>query len=597
MLNKIMLHKIIDIFLVIFFYCVFIALASVLSTVFIFASNNVLVDGIVTAKYFWFAASVCIVSFFIPFQLFQKKSIHVSDVLFAAFTLYISINYFCLNGAPSMQWWLLLLMFPLYIVVRLAASDEKLRRWLFSVILIVVLAQAVWGLLQLYGFARSYHNLYKITGTFFNPGPYSGFVAVGVPLALSYSLSKTLSRFERWLGMATLLACALVLPAAMSRAAWIAAIAGCVPVLIQVSSFKFRVSSFRFQVPIFNFTKIVIAAFITIALLAGAYYLKKDSADGRYVIWSASIEAVKENPVFGAGYGRFTAVYGDAQASYFLKKERSAAQIMVADSPDYAFNEYVQMTVELGIVGLILFLFLIGSCFIKIRSLTTNHCSLITILVFAAFSYPFSVLPLVIMFVFLLALSAPASKKLSFTLPVWLRVIGVAIFFSITAYGAHQILPKRAAYKEWSSVRTLYNVNLYHEAAKEYASLYAVLRHEKYFLFEYAQSLSKTGQYTESNRIFEEYLLYGSDPMVYNCMGNNYKEMGDYAKAENMYNRASQIVPNRHYPLYLLMMLYQETAQIEKAKAMAGTLLDKPVKVQSTAIREMQLEAKRIIEN
>ena len=31
------------------------------------------------------------------------------------------------------------------------------------------------------------------------------------------------------------------------------------------------------------------------------------SADGRRVIWSANMEAVKENPAFGAGYGRFAA--------------------------------------------------------------------------------------------------------------------------------------------------------------------------------------------------------------------------------------------------------------------------------------------------
>jgi len=76
-------------------------------------------------------------------------------------------------------------------------------------------------------------------------------------------------------------------------------------------------------------------------------------------------------------------------------------------------------------------------------------------------------------------------------------------------------------------------------------------------------------------------------------MGNNCKEMGEYIKAEKMYLRASQIVPNRHYPLYLLMKLYQETGQVDKAKEMANTLLEKPVKVWSTAIREMQEEAKR----
>ena len=562
----------------------------------VFVTDAYILQEAVIAKYFWFASIMCIASSILLFQLSKKKEIHVSDVFFVLFAIYVCINYFCLNGAPSMQWWLLLLMFPLYISVRLAAGDGTLRRWLLSVILIVVLAQAVWGLLQLYGFARSYHNLYKITGTLFNPGPYSGFVAVGMPLSLAYSFDKTLSRWERCLGAVSLLAAVLVLPAAMSRAAWIAGVVGCVPVLFQVSSLtSLRASPFKFQVPSSKFTTIVGAVFLSVALLTGLYFLKKDSAHGRWVIWNASMEAFKENPLLGAGYGKFAAVYGDAQATYFLKQERTAAQVMVADSPDYAFNEYVQIAVELGIVGLLLFLLLMGSCFVVQHSLTHSHCSLIAFSVFAAFSYPFSVLPLGIMFIFLLALSAPSSRKLSFTAPVWLRAIVVALCFGVTAYSVCQILPKRAAYREWSTLRTLYRINAFHEATKEYATLYPKLRHEKHFLFEYAQCLSKTEQPAESNRIFEEYLLYGSDPMVYNCMGNNFKEMGDYGKAENLYLRASQIVPNRLYPLYLLMKLYAETGQTEKAKAMADALLKKPVKVKSAAIREMQEEARKMV--
>ena len=140
----------------------------------------------------------------------------------------------------------------------------------------------------------------------------------------------------------------------------------------------------------------------------------------------------------------------------------------------------------------------------------------------------------------------------------------------------------------------LYHADAHQTVAKEYEALYPLLKHEKQFLFEYGQSLSKSGQHTESNRIFHEFLRYSSDPMVYNCMGNNYKEMNESQKAENAYIHASKIVPNRHYPLYLLMKLYQETGQADRAQAMAHELLNKPVKVKSTAIREMQEEARKV---
>lgn len=81
----------------------------------------------------------------------------------------------------------------------------------------------------------SFQNLYKISDTLFNPGPYSCFVAVGVPLAIGYSLNKALPQWERFLGMATLVVSVQVLSATLSRASLIAAIVGC---LFEINDIK-----------------------------------------------------------------------------------------------------------------------------------------------------------------------------------------------------------------------------------------------------------------------------------------------------------------------------------------------------------------------
>ena len=570
-----------------------IAIGCALSTVFI--SDRYMWQSVVTAKYFWFAMVMCAVSLLIPFQLSKRKEIYIADILCGVLLIYICINWFCLNGRPNMRLWLTLLMIPLYVAVRTVARNEKLMMWLIIVVMIVVFVEALVGLLQLHGFVRSHHILYKITGTLFNPGPFSGFVAVGVPLALRYALDKALPRWVRWLGISTLGASILVLSATMSRAAWMATVAGCILILANsIQNSRFKIQNFAYQClssTVIRIVMVIAAVLFVVVLTVGAYLLKKDSADGRWVIWSASIEAVKERPLFGSGYGRFAAVYGNAQAAYFQVGKGSEGQKMVADSPEYAFNEYVQMVVELGIAGLLLFLCTVGSVFM-VRRFSVIHASLLSFIVFAAFSYPFSVLPLSILFVFLLAFSAPTSKQLSISFPVWLRVAVTVVCWGIAACGSFQILPKRMAYRDWRLAQFPYIEQSYYLAVKEYSTLYPRLQHEKQFLFEYGQCLSKTGEYEKSNRIFDEYLRLGSDPMVYNCMGNNFKGMGDYGKAEKMYLRASQIVPNRHYPLYLLMKLYQETGQVEKAKEMANVLLEKSVKVWSTAIQEMQEEAR-----
>lgn len=43
--------------------------------------------------------------------------------------------------------------------------------------------EAIWGLGQLYGVVLSHHSQYLLTGSFYNPGPYSGFLAMIFPIA------------------------------------------------------------------------------------------------------------------------------------------------------------------------------------------------------------------------------------------------------------------------------------------------------------------------------------------------------------------------------------------------------------------------------
>ncbi|WP_425286635.1 hypothetical protein [Bacteroides maternus] len=56
--------------------------------------------------------------------------------------------------------------------------------------------EAVWGLCQLYGFSVSGHSRYALTGSFFNPGPYGGYLAMVLPVCVHLYL-----RICGWKGM------------------------------------------------------------------------------------------------------------------------------------------------------------------------------------------------------------------------------------------------------------------------------------------------------------------------------------------------------------------------------------------------------------
>jgi hypothetical protein len=116
------------------------------------------------------------------------------------------------------------------------------NRNIFILILFFIstgLIEAIWGLKQLYGFSPSQHSLFKTTGSFFNPGPYAGYLAMIIPLSFYYLLSDYRifkSKFQpacipfylRWsLSLLSFLGIMSVLPATMSRASWMAGITGC----------------------------------------------------------------------------------------------------------------------------------------------------------------------------------------------------------------------------------------------------------------------------------------------------------------------------------------------------------------------------------
>lgn len=127
-----------------------------------------------------------------------------------------------------------------------------------------------------------------------------------------------------------------------------------------------------------------------------------------------------------------------------------------------------------------------------------------------------------------------------------------------------------------------------------YDSLYPHLYDQLPFLFEYAQSFSKSECYEESNEVLLKAVRISCDPMLYNILGKNYQSMQRYADAEGYFRKAIAIVPNRIYPWYLLTNLYVEMEEREKARESARIVLEKDPKVMSTAIREIREKVKQI---
>lgn len=140
--------------------------------------------------------------------------------------------------------------------------------------------EAVWGIRQVYGFTYSNHSLYALTGSFYNPGPYSGYLAMIFPVCLHEWLERKEHKktVPYYIAIAGMLLILCVLPAGMSRSAWIAAAVS----FIYVCGMHYKM---EIQHYIRHHRKQAVSfAIVTFILggiaLGGIYQMKKDSADG-----------------------------------------------------------------------------------------------------------------------------------------------------------------------------------------------------------------------------------------------------------------------------------------------------------------------------
>lgn len=510
-----------------------------------------------------------------------------------------------------------------------------------------VIWEAVVALNQLYGDGMSNHALYRFTGTFLNPGPFSGFLAIGVPLAVNGLLAPSdspkggemrLPIPPRWRGkwkcitsalspfggvgrgfcLLTLVLCLLLLPAGMSRSAWMAAAAGAMAVY---GMHRWR-SIKEWCGTLLRSRKGMMAVGATLVLCIGmgwgAFHLKKDSANGRLLMWKVACQAIAERPWTGYGAEGFPTAYAEAQERYFASGQGTEEEKHVAGTPEHAFNEYLTVAVKYGTGGLVGMLAIGITAFVcALRGRAYGMAgALVTVAVFAFSAYPFQLpdflsavvvvgaVPFGLLFRHGLHELRKACILTSFYKATNTSYKVVAFVFAllstgIVVMGIEQTRTWQArheAAKEWRNARTLYHMEAYSVVCEDYAPLYERMRWNHNYLFEYGRALHQTGHYEESNRILKEAEQLCGDPMILNIQGKNHEAMEQFDQAAMLYRRAYDRLPNRLYPLYLEMEMYASPTcdRMEEAKRIALRILDTKEKIPSKAVEEMKEKAREV---
>jgi O-antigen ligase len=596
----------------------FIILLFIFSVLPVFSLND-LPEPTQTGKYFAFFILIFSLLVVMLLQVHKARiEISIIDILLMCLIIYISFNRYVIDSyfATSLKFNELFGLSVLYLFLRNIG-----QRTLYIVLFFALLGgaiQSVYGLLQIYGVLESHNDIFQMTGGFFNPGPYGGYLISVFPIGLGLSLfqcemedsvllkTQTKSKFNQIITDGFTFFCThllnwflfLIVVAVFlseSRSAWLSIIV----TSFFLISVKYKVVFKEWFVGLkINglLVKFVIITVLLILLLI-IYLIKKDSANGRILIWEISSKILISNPFFGVGYDNFKVSYMGMQAEYFRENSVSAYTYIAGDVV-YTFNEILQFTLENGLLGLILLVMLLYQSF-KIANERTNlvvisKAIFVSVLVFSMFSYPTEILPIKVNFVLCLSIISTCSTRM-ISLNRLPSVILIAPIFLFGYIYQSINIKLYDSYKSWGIASNIFRLSEYKDSIKYFEETYSSLYNNGEFLTQYGKALSISGNHKKALQILNSAEFYSNSIILQLSKGNSYKALGDFRLAEKAYEKAYYMAPGRFYAQYLLVKLYLDNGHFPEALRIATKLLYKQPKFSSPMIKEIKLELQEIV--
>lgn len=532
----------------------------------------------------------------------KKYKFDLVDVAVLLFNVYY-VLLCCSRGLSpsSMQWMHVQLLFILYFSIRCIVLSKRFSFLIICLVLSLLCSyEALYGFLQLLGVAESHHAEFKVTGSFFNPGPLGGYLVVTGLLSLLFvikyfSVAKVLLKrqiYNKYLFLITYLSCVIssflfliVLPITLSRSAIVSLFIVSLTYIRLDKCLRRKVSNFFGSKRVLKITLVILLGTLC---LVGLYKIKQDSADNRWLIWTITVKASKGNWLVGNGPGAFHVSYGRAMEKFFQEPQNKDL-IVRADYPDYAFNEYLQLINETGILGGFLFLIIvIPVLFVQLKSRQLLGYVLLSLLIFACTAYPLHILPMQILLVMSLSfrkwcMPVKVNKWVIYTASCGFMVY---LVYCIPAYYT-KVIVTREWYEQKKKAEIAF-VDFRH--IQDFERYYPILKDNSRFLTDYGYYLKSRKLYGLSIRILKESLKISSDHNIYILIGDNYALLGDHYDAEEYYKKAHAILPNRLGPLYALAVMYYDTNQYVKFRKIAERIVDFNPKVESKVTRYMKYD-------
>lgn len=250
-----------------------------------------------------------------------------------------------------------------------------------NIVVTVIIIHIIFVIMQWIGIVKSGNEYFALTGSNENPNVTSLYLAGCIPLIVSRIYQGRNRVFYSLL----LCGCIVTIAVLRCRSAYIGLSMELLTAIVMLFR-KRRGSVCNSYKPLLFLVAIPIVITVGIKL----YGMKRDSADGRLLIWKISSEMIIDKPQ-GHGYGLFEKYYNLRQATYFEEGNGTDREKQLASHVAVPYNDFLEHGVEGGVAGiffLITFYFGVISMAWKEHNTVTISCLVaLTIMAMTNFVY------------------------------------------------------------------------------------------------------------------------------------------------------------------------------------------------------------------
>jgi O-antigen ligase len=242
-----------------------------------------------------------------------------------------------------------LLLLP---IVYAAIRNRRHVHWLVGILVAGATLSALYGMVLARGSALA-EGTSRLSGAGQDANYLAALLVSGIVLAVALVSIRTLPSRIRVLALGAVLVMLVGLIDTVSRSGMV----GLGAALVAGIVFAGRGRRLVFVAVSAAIALSVVAYYVSVASPAArARITSVQGGSGRTDIWAVGWRIVKAHPVNGIGVGNFP----DTTIDYLLQPGSLDSSLFIVDKPQVAHNIYLEVLAETGVVGLVLFLSIVG---------------------------------------------------------------------------------------------------------------------------------------------------------------------------------------------------------------------------------------------